>query len=55
MERWPATAVIAGSPAIQAAVMPWGAEPAAIDLMRALKHRFDPKGTLQPGRFVGGL
>jgi glycolate oxidase FAD binding subunit len=55
MKRWPATFVIGGSAAIQGAVQPWGAEPAAIDLMRALKRRFDPKGTLQPGRFVGGL
>ena len=26
-----------------------------LSLMRAVKARFDPKGTLNPGRFVGGL
>ena len=32
----------------------WG--PAtALDLMRAVKQRFDPTGILAPGRFVGGL
>jgi len=33
----------------------WGEEPAAIDRMRALKARFDPNWTLNPGRFVGGI
>jgi glycolate oxidase FAD binding subunit len=33
----------------------WGQPPAAIDRMRALKMRFDPNSTLNPGRFVGGI
>jgi len=33
----------------------WGAPPLSLPLMRALKTRFDPRGTLAPGRFVGGL
>ena len=33
----------------------WGTPPPAFALMRALKHRFDPHGTFNPGRFVGGL
>ncbi|MBV8198487.1 MAG: FAD-binding oxidoreductase [Candidatus Eremiobacteraeota bacterium] len=33
----------------------WGAPPAAIEKMRALKTRFDPNRTLNPGRFIGGI
>lgn len=35
---------------------PWGATPAGpLALMRALKARFDPTGTCNPGTFVGGI
>jgi glycolate oxidase FAD binding subunit len=33
----------------------WGEEPEAIELMRRLKHEFDPGRILNPGRFVGRL
>jgi glycolate oxidase FAD binding subunit len=33
----------------------WGPPPASLATMRALKERFDPRGTLAPGRFVGGI
>jgi len=33
----------------------WGPPPVAFGLLKALKARFDPKGILNPGRFVGGL
>jgi glycolate oxidase FAD binding subunit len=33
----------------------WGRPPAAAPTMRALKERFDPKGTLAPGRLAGDL
>jgi len=33
----------------------WGSAGDAIDLMRAVKKQFDPKSTLNPGRFVGGI
>ena len=40
---------------IRASVDVWGAPPAALQLMRAVKERLDPGGRLAPGRFVGGL
>lgn len=33
----------------------WGPEPSAMEIMRRIKHQFDPNGVLNPGRFVGGL
>jgi glycolate oxidase FAD binding subunit len=33
----------------------WGTPGDALPLMRAVKEQFDPKGTLNPGRFVGGI
>jgi glycolate oxidase FAD binding subunit len=42
----------------RAAMVPqdaWGTPGDALALMRALKWQFDPKTTLNPGRFVGGI
>lgn len=33
----------------------FGPPPAALDLHRAVKNRFDPQGLLAPGRFIGGI
>jgi len=33
----------------------WGQPSDALPLMRAVKNQFDPKDTLNPGRFVGGI
>jgi glycolate oxidase FAD binding subunit len=33
----------------------WGSPGDALPLMRAVKQQLDPKGTLNPGRFVGGI
>lgn len=41
--------------AVRPALDPWGPPPPSLDLMRALKDRFDPDRRLAPGRFVGGI
>jgi glycolate oxidase FAD binding subunit len=40
-----------GTPQLDA----WGNPGDTLPLMRALKQQFDPKSTLNPGRFVGGI
>ncbi len=49
------TTVLAGAPALRAAVDAWGAVPSTIETMRKLKAHFDPANTLAPGRYVGGI
>lgn len=45
-----------GPAALRTSVDPWGPiAPGPLGLMRALKEEFDPQGTLNPGRFVGGI
>lgn len=51
----PARVIVAGDAPIRAALRGWGAAPAALEKMRAVKQRFDPNGTLNPGRFVGAI
>ncbi len=33
----------------------WGPAPSGMEIMRRIKRQFDPKGLLNPGRFIGGL
>jgi glycolate oxidase FAD binding subunit len=33
----------------------WGFDGPELTLMKKIKEQFDPKGTLNPGRFVGGI
>lgn len=47
--------ILSAPPAIKAAVDVWGPVGNTLALMRELKQRFDPKGLLNPGRFVGGI
>jgi glycolate oxidase FAD binding subunit len=58
-ELAPAPCVLLDAPAdVRAAIDPWGLEPGPHDplaLMRAVKARFDPDRTCNPGLFVGGL
>ena len=51
----PYAIVIAGNHPHRAQLSVWGAEPDGIERMRELKRRFDPKNTLNPGRFVAGI
>ena len=51
MEKDGGSLVILGQSKLDA----WGSPGDALPLMRAVKEQFDPKGTLNPGRFVGGI
>jgi glycolate dehydrogenase FAD-binding subunit len=42
-------------PDVKAQLDVWGPPPPSLALLKALKHRFDPEGLLNPGRFIGGL
>ncbi|HZD39637.1 MAG TPA: FAD-binding oxidoreductase, partial [Terriglobales bacterium] len=49
-------AVIFAAPAeLKLAVDVWGPSPSTLSLMREVKRQFDPKGLLNPGRFVGAI
>ena len=43
------------SPRVSPMLDAWGEVGDALPIMRAIKDRFDPKMTLNPGRFVGGI
>jgi glycolate oxidase FAD binding subunit len=47
--------VAAAPPDVKRALDVWGPPPPGFPLMRALKQALDPRATLNPGRFVGGL
>jgi glycolate oxidase FAD binding subunit len=42
-------------PADMQSIDAWGTPGDALPLMRAVKKQFDPKNTLNPGRFIGGI
>ncbi|HUE42986.1 MAG TPA: FAD-binding oxidoreductase [Candidatus Sulfotelmatobacter sp.] len=47
--------VVAHRPEAMPKLDAWGNAGDAVELMRAVKRQFDPKATLNPGRFVGGI
>jgi len=47
--------VIEQRPAGMGELEAWGNSGDALGLMQAVKRQFDPQGTLNPGRFVGGI
>src|SRR5581483_7093394 len=51
MEKNGGSLVILGRSSLDA----WGSAGDALPLMRAIKQQFDPKGTLNPQRYVGGI
>ena len=52
---WGGSVVVLDAPRpVKAALDVWGPV-GALDLMRSVKHRFDPARQLSPGRFVGGI
>jgi glycolate oxidase FAD binding subunit len=55
IERGGGSLVIAHRPAGISALDAWGNAGDALPLLRAVKWQFDPRGTLNPGRFVGGI
>jgi glycolate oxidase FAD binding subunit len=54
-ERAGGSLVVAHRAAGMSAFDAWGNAGDALPLMSAVKQQFDPRGTLNPGRFVGGI
>jgi glycolate oxidase FAD binding subunit len=55
LEGYGGSLVILQRPRALASLDAWGNPGDALALMRAVKQQLDPKGTLNPGRFVGGI
>lgn len=53
--RQGALTVERASPELKDQIDVWGDPGESVTIMRALKTQFDPKATLSPGRFVGGI
>src|SRR5690606_14821195 len=50
------SAVVVAAPLnVKRKVDVWGPVGNSVELMRRVKQRFDPTGTFNPGRFVGGI
>jgi glycolate dehydrogenase FAD-binding subunit len=56
LPRGTVATVLDAPAAVRAHLDPWGTvEPAALELMRRVKNRFDPSGSCNPGVFVGSI
>jgi glycolate oxidase FAD binding subunit len=55
LEREGGTLTVLRQPPGPAPIDAWGNPGDALPLMREIKRRFDPKNTLNPGRFAGGI
>ena len=55
MRRGGSVIVRQASPAFKERVEAWGPIGTRLDLSRRVKEKFDPRGILNPGRFVGGI
>jgi glycolate oxidase FAD binding subunit len=55
LEKAGGSIVIRQRPIAMPPIDAWGNAGDALPLMRAIKAQFDPKNTLNPGRFVGGI
>ncbi len=55
VEQQHGSAVCVRSPQADGRIDAWGDAGDALPIMKAIKERFDPKMTLNPGRFVGGI
>jgi glycolate oxidase FAD binding subunit len=55
LEAMGGSLTIAHHPSAMPPLDAWGNPGDALPLMRAVKQQFDPKSTLNPGRFVGGI
>lgn len=55
LEREGGSLIVLHRPAGMGPLDAWGNAGNALPLMRAVKEQFDPKGTLNPGRFAGGI
>jgi FAD/FMN-containing dehydrogenase len=51
--RWRNAIVLGCAPELRRQLPLWGADPQGVELLRAVKGRLDPPGTLNPGRFGG--
>ncbi|HTQ95398.1 MAG TPA: FAD-binding oxidoreductase [Candidatus Acidoferrum sp.] len=55
MERAGGSLVALGPALVSEGFDAWGNPGDAVSVMRAIKHQLDPKSTLNPGRFIGGI